>query len=601
MSTSKIVIYIISGIIGLVVIFFLARFFINRQYTSRLPDIPINNSISATVLEQIELADKNARRNPSPENLGMLGMVYHSSAYYDQAGICYGLAIDRNKSDWKWNYYQGYLNIELGNSDAAIENFNQVIKKNPDIQLAWFYAGSEYKNVGNTELAEKSFDEISNFIKNAEVSSKYRRDHFPLATYSRFELARIYFDSGQLDKAEETLKEIIQKYYLFGPAYRLLGNVYNTKGNEELGKKFTVRANDLVLYSPPVDTLIDKLVLLSRSDLYLLKRIDEAERSVYPEWTLELINHGLQYLPDNKYLISKAIRTYLWQMQNNKATVLVDKHISMFEDNFPELNRTAMLFFRKGLYSEAIRYWEQALTIEPDNIENQQNLAKCHAASGDKEKSNEILEEIYHRNTSNPEIQAETIYTMYFFGEKEKAVDYLQQVRKKAPSNPDILKLSAEIAREKGNINDAISNYEAALKTVPEDVQSIRKLGDLLFKQKQWKKYETHYRNSLEIYPNDPELLERLGTFYINCPDTLYKNIYAGKEYVERAFTYYDCPPDILLSAGTHLAYAHAFLGDKQKAITIISQTINIAKGQNVSDSYMKMLENFYRTFTNMQ
>ncbi len=601
MNKRKLITYAVAGIAGIIIIFFLVRFRRNSQYTEQLPKVPDSTSVSVTVNEQIAEADKRARKNPSATNMGLLGMVYHSSANYSQAEQCYKLASERKPSDWRWNYYDGYLNVELGNSEAAIKNFNLVKKKNPEIKLAWYYSGGEYKNLGKNDLAEKSYLEISNVINNNfEANSTIRRDHFPLATYAQFELARIWIDSGQPDKADSILNNIIQKYYLFGPAYRLLGNIYNTRGEKELGEKYTIRANDLVAFSPPIDTLVDKLVLMSRSELYLLKRIDEAERSVYTDWTLQLVNHALRYLPDNKYLISKAIKTYLWKMQNQKAIALIDKHMALFEGNFTEMNKTGMLFFQKELYPQALKYWNKALEIKPGDAETEQNAAKCYWASGEKEKAYKMLGEVFQKNKNNREVLAEVTYLLYNLGAKEQALQYLKKVKPLAPANPDILKVEAEIAKENKNFNQAISKYEVSLKKDPNDLQTIRKLGDLLFKQKQWKKYENLYKNSLKIYPNDPELLERLGTYLIDCPDTLYKNIPEGKEYVERAFTYYDCPPDILLSAGSHLSYAYAFLGDKQKAVVTISQTINIAKGQNISDSYMKMLENFYRTFKNM-
>jgi hypothetical protein len=67
-------------------------------------------------------------------------------------------------------------------------------------------------------------------------------------------LSRIYFDSGRTDLAEQTLDELIRTNNLFGPSYKLLGTIYNMKGDTELGKKLTDRANDLVDFYPPVDT-----------------------------------------------------------------------------------------------------------------------------------------------------------------------------------------------------------------------------------------------------------------------------------------------------------------------------------------------------------
>jgi len=66
---------------------------INNQYRNEIPKIPDSTNLSKAVEAQISEAYKIARRKPSSENLGELGMVYHSSANYNQAAQCYQLAI----------------------------------------------------------------------------------------------------------------------------------------------------------------------------------------------------------------------------------------------------------------------------------------------------------------------------------------------------------------------------------------------------------------------------------------------------------------------------------------------------------------------------
>jgi tetratricopeptide (TPR) repeat protein len=357
----KAVISISAGAIGLIIMALLLKFIINNRYRSQIPEISDSLILSQPVREQISDALENARRNPSADNLGMLGMVYHSSANYEQAAQCYKLAAGRSRSDWIWNYYDGYLNMEMGESGAVIENFKRVTGKNPDIDLAWYYMGTEYKNLGETELAEESFGKITtkeNKVPAAKVST--RSGHFPLSIYAMFELSRIYFETGRNGLAEKTLEEIIEADRSFGPAYRLLGNIYGTQGDVSLSKQYVVRANDLLVLSPPVDTLIDKLALLSRSELYLLKKIDEAQRNIYAGWTLKLVDHALKYIPDNKYLISKAIDIYLWVGSGEQAVAFTDKHISYFRDSFTEMRKMGMLFFLNGLYPPAIKYLNRA-------------------------------------------------------------------------------------------------------------------------------------------------------------------------------------------------------------------------------------------------
>lgn len=595
----KAVLYIAGGAIGLIIIALLLKFIINSQYRSQIPEISDFNSLSQPVQEQISDALKKARRKPSADNLGMLGMVYHSSANYEQAEQCYKLAIRRSKSDWIWNYYLGYLNLEMGEPEAVIENFNKVIEKNPNVDLAWYYIGGQYKNLRKNELAEESYGKITaskNKIPAAKATT--RQDHYPLSTYARFELSRIYFETGRIDLAEKTLKEILKVNRTFGPAYRLLGNIYSMKGDIALSNQYAVRASDLLVFSPPVDTLVDRLVLLSRSELYLLKKIDEAERSIYSEWTLRLVNHAIKYIPDNKYLISKAINICLWMDLDKQAIAFTDKHISYFQESIDEMRNTGMLFFMNGLYPLSIKYLTGALDLEPEDVEIQKYLALSYFLAGDKQKSHEILNKLLERNQDDPDVIADIANVLFFnFRESEKAIGYLTRLKQLSPSNPKVQKLSAGIAEKNGKFREAITDYEYAFRGDPEDITTIKFLGNLLVNQNMWDKAIRHYRKALEYHPNDPYFLEQLGTLLIACPDSSFRNIKEGKEYSERAFIHMSSIPGTRVSAGRSLAYAYAKLGDKPNAIFTIKEAINIGRRENISPSYQAELENLYKTF----
>jgi len=583
---------IAGGAVVLIVSVFLAGFIAGNPYRSHIPDIPDSYSLSVDVKEQLSQAFKKARRVPSANNLGMLGMAYHSSANYEQAALCYQLAIQKDESAWIWNYYLGYLNMEMGNADAIIENFKSVIDKDPNMDLAWYYLGGAYKNSRDNELAEMSFGKITN-PKNESSAPKNptRYDYFPLSTYAMFQLSRVYIDKGEMDLAESTLKKIIQDNRSFGPAYRILGNLYSISGDTALSKKYMTRANDLVAFAPPVDTLVDRLVLLSRSELYLLKKIDEAENSIYPEWAMKLVNHAMEYLPDNKYLISKAIKICLMLDLDQQAAGYTDQHISYYRDNFTEMYNMGMLFFQKRLYPQSLKYFARALEMKPDDAEIQNCLAICYWTVGEKQKTQEILDALLEEYHDSLDVLADVTSLLFDLGEEEKATVQLSRLKKLAPAQPEVLKMSGGLAEKNGDVDGAIRLYEQSLKGNPEDLTTIRHLGDMLIRQKMWDRAIRHYREYLTYHPNDPYLLERLGTLLVTCPEPVLRNIQEGKEYSERAFIHTTSRSITLISAGRSLAVANAALGDIPGARQVISMTINLARSENLPSSYLSELE----------
>jgi predicted PurR-regulated permease PerM len=75
-----------GGVIGFTILFFLVTYIINNQYRNLIPEIPHSANISMAVQEQLNEAYQKAYRKPSAQNLGELGMAFHSSANYNHAG-----------------------------------------------------------------------------------------------------------------------------------------------------------------------------------------------------------------------------------------------------------------------------------------------------------------------------------------------------------------------------------------------------------------------------------------------------------------------------------------------------------------------------------
>jgi tetratricopeptide (TPR) repeat protein len=588
-------ILIIAGSILLLAII-IAFLMSGRRAGSLIPNPADVSGASDAVRAQIEEATQKVHAKSSSTNLGTLGMVYHSSANYAQAAHCYNLAIKRENRTWTWNYYLGYLSMEMGEPAAAVEHFKKVTEINPGVDLAWYYLGEEYKNLRNNELAEMAYRRvITNTQTPPATKTSARNDHFSLSTYARFKLARLYFDTGRVDEADELLKEIIAKDFLFGAAYRLLGNIRHSKGETEAGEKYITRANDMVSFTSPVDTLADKLAAMSRSELYLLKKIDEAERSIHSDWALKLVSQGMKYLPENKYLQSKAIKIHLWKRMNNGAIAISESHILACGDDFTELKNTGMLFYQKSLHQQAVNYWEKSLELKPGEPVISLYLAKSLFALGRKDQSLQLTDELTAQNQNNADVLADITDLLFELGEKGKALSLLSRLKQLAPSDPKVLRISGEVAQSNRETKRAITLYEASLKKNPEDLKVIRNLGDLYLDEGMWDNYIRHYKASLLVHPNNPEHLGRLGEALLNCPVPSLRDVNEGKEYSERAFTVYDCPPDILVSSGSHLAYAYALLGENKKAMATITKTIGIGRAEKISPASQAKLENFHR------
>jgi tetratricopeptide (TPR) repeat protein len=532
MNKKKKLILTISGIAGCLALLFVIKFIIDGQYRKQLPELPDLQAFPKSLQEQILAADRRAYLNPTANNLGRLGMVYHSSVNYEKATLCYKLAVMKNSRKWIWSYYLGYLNMELGESNASIENFKHVIEKNPKNYLALFYSAEAYQNLDLTVNAENIFKKIAALNDNDFINrDTIRENDFSLQTYALFNLARIYMVTNQY-KAEMTLREIIENHMTFGPAYRLLGSLYTRNGNLTLGNKYTIRANDLVEYTPPADILVDKIALMSRSDTYLLKQIDDALRSLNFNWEIKLFDHALKYIPDNKFLISKALFGYFSLNYDKKALPYLDQHFKLFSDDFDELCLIATVLIKKGYNSQAMKYFNQAKKLEPEN--SRLALWLCDRRMVD-EAINLLTEQI-KKDPENIKSLTDAVRMFYSLGKREMAMEYLADLNNLSPASLEVIRLTGEMQEKDGNLVEAISSYEKAMRMDPKDLFIIRHLANIYIQEKLWDKAINHFKSALTNYPNEPFLLDGLGNLLINCPEPKLRNVEEGREYAERTF-----------------------------------------------------------------
>jgi tetratricopeptide (TPR) repeat protein len=589
--------YILFMVAGILIVFVagLIFFSVNRSITSnQLPEIPDLQSANPALKEQILEASKKATKNPSSENIGELGKVYHSGANYEKAEQCYKLAIEKDKDGWIWYYYLGYLKKEMSDSKAAVEYFKKVVEINPAAYHAWFYAGEGFRNLNFNEEAETVFTKVANsHIPNKlKTTSLTRLDFFPLNIYAKYQLARIYLSTKKLDSAAKILKEITDETKSFGPAYRLIGNLYNLKGDSVMSRYYVTRANDLYPYSEPVDTIIDNLVKISRSEVYLLKQIDEAEKSMNVEWTDELVTKALIYLSDNKYLVSKAIKIYLGMDKGEKAFLLADKHLDFYKDDFIEINMVANGFFDKKYYKQALVYVNKAMEMKPEDNFSKSLYARCQWELGEKTEAINTILKLVENEKSNPEVLISGITLLFMFEKNDQAIQYLEILKKLAPQNHDFYRLQGFMAEKKGDENQAETFYINAFKMNPDKMNNVTNLIEILIKNEKWSSALLYLKEALVKHPNEPYVLEKMGTLLVLSNDRKLRNINLGKEFSERAFFHPEAPPATMISAGRSLVIAYASLQDYKSAKFYIGVVLGLAQEANVQKEFIVDLNN---------
>ena len=561
----------------------------NREELPKMPDV---KNLSIGLKEQIIMANKVVAKKWSADNLGYLGMVYYSSNYYDRAAKCFDLAAEKSRKDWRWNYYLAFLKIELGESEIALNHLKRVLEINPDVTLATYRLAAIYRQKNKSEEAKTLLKELlERRLSDFRLPTTERTAYYPLPNYARYLLSRIYTDEKNYGEAEKELKKIISKDKTFGPAYKQLGLVYSAMGDSVKSDEYTVRSNDLVLYVDPVDTLMDRLALMSKSEIFLLKQVDNAINGFDSRWTYEILRVALENIPNNKYLIAKAVRQMMNMGLGHLVTSYLDQHFDDFKDSWSEMQSTAIALSDAGFKKEAQRFFRQAMLQNPTNIKAKSTLAGLmHQKGGMENQAYEYMQKLLKEFPDDENVLEDAIFMFISMNKETEAKVYLMRLENLTPNSAPLLSLKGYQKEVEGSWKKAIAFYEASLFKDEGSEFLVNRVGAIYERLQEWQKAITFYQQALKSFPNRSDLQERLGAILVNCPDEQLINLPEGINNAERAFynSIYTLP--VKVSAARTLAIAYHISGDDSQSGYYFNQAIQLAKKAKLAPEYIQSL-----------
>ena len=587
--------FILIFILLLVIIFY----YFSSSLNSKLPIPPDYSKLLEAQLKQIKEANKEAGKNYNSDNLGNLGMIYHSNTFYEEAKESYLKAIEADSSDWRWYYYLGYLHSELGESEKVITYLKKVSEINPVLDYASYYLAEAYVNVGQNDEAEKIYTGLSLKDTDAENFKKIRSNIFPLNAYAQFRLARLYLTASDLDKSMVVLRNLTEEYPDFGPGFRLLATIYSQQGKEDLSNENNIRATELIPFTAPLDTLIDELALISQSPEYVMKQIDITSIS-NPYWSKLLFERAYITMSDNAALLSKGIKLYLKMGVVDNTVEKLNKHIQVYSKDFNELQTVATIAFRKSYYKLASIYYEKCLTLKPEDFTSKFRFAMSQLKLNKAKESIDLFDKLFEENPDSLKILTAQVTAYLTLNDQPKALDVVNKLESISPDFPDVDFLRAKIAVINGDKKKADEYFLRAYQKIPDDVEIIQYIGQMYIEQKLWEKSINHYKNALSVLPVEAAILEEIGDLYLNCPETKFRNTGKAKYYTERAFYSLKSSLQTKISAGKNLSNLYASEGNINKALRIITLTLNMAQSARLPEAEIKEIKSVQQIYNSM-
>jgi len=124
---------------------------------TRLPQFPAFVHQNAASIALFRDADAGARETPaSADRIGRLGMTYHAYRFSDEARRSYEVARELAPDEYRWIYYQAFLEKSVFDFSAAESLFRRALDFDPDSAEVWAELGDLYLSWNRPDDAVES-------------------------------------------------------------------------------------------------------------------------------------------------------------------------------------------------------------------------------------------------------------------------------------------------------------------------------------------------------------------------------------------------------------------------------------------------------------
>lgn len=302
---------------------------------------------------------------------GELGALYHVYSVYRPAGTCYANALQLAPGRFRWVYYAANLAVKTGEMETAVERLEAAQKLRPDYLAVSVRLANAWLDLNELEKAKTAFSQVTDAIG---LEAAALDGLGQVAMLERNPAAAIEY----FQRALAIEPEANRIHYSLAQALRAAGQ------GDRARQHLAMRGDRL----PSIrDPLIENLeALKTGANMHFMNGMKSMREQDYPA-TRDAFALGLEREPDNNDArISYARSLYLVddrQQARKQLQIVLDKNPS-----------STMAMFLLGVMEEeagataaAIRYYREALRLEPDHAGARFFLANSYYRLGQYDKA----------------------------------------------------------------------------------------------------------------------------------------------------------------------------------------------------------------------
>jgi len=396
----------------------------------------------------------------SAERHGKLGLIYAANGLWKAARSEFlnVLRIDPRHALAK--LYLAVSERELGDQDASLSHFQELVKEHPDFAPGFYRLGEALLQRGDLEGAEKAFERL--VILAPDEWRGYAG------------LGEIRLRQGKIREAAGFLERALTKDPSAKPAHHLLGTAYQRLG----------RTNE-ALYE------------------FRLAR-DNAAYPMEDAWSREAPLH----MKRRQDIVDMA-NEYIRAGAPSKAVKILAEALKYDTNNVSLLTNLGVAYTRAGMPEEGLRYIRRALSLKPKHVPALLAAGQACLAKEDPDEAIRMAEQAAAAATNL--VQPYILMANAWLAKTNDA-EAIRALRKAAEASPSDGRLLLDIGDiQLWNLRqprEALASYRAALKRDPLLIPVYLRLAQLSLMSGKTNEALAQIRKARRFVPGDPALAE---------------------------------------------------------------------------------------------
>ena len=460
--------------------------------------------------------------NKEPEQASIyadIGQVYASKGDYRAGEAAFRKAVEIDPRFSRARLALAQLYIAIGDEEKAEQEVIFATEADPENEeLLHVVLGNFSSNTHRIDNLEKLYQDLLKKKPDSLIAKKrlteiyitkndlnkawqYTGEIFkaqPGDTDAMFFTGRLYLAQNDMEKAIELLSAVTRNAPSFAPGFYFLGQARVRQNRIDEAKQNISKAIELAPnWLQPH---------LSLAQLYI------ATGDV--NLALEETDIVLTLQPDNEHglLLSGAAR--LKKGETDKALELFKQAQGVNSKNPAAHLDVGVIYVLQKKYPEAIKEYEEALKLAPDQIDALNSIAQIYMIQGNPKAALERAQQQLERTNSQAEIYQLLGQISLRTKDYTKGIAYLQRALGLNPNLGFTYYLIGNAYAAENKIDAAVSQYEAAIKKDPKDIPSYMMLGMLHDFRKQPAKANEYYQKVLEMNKNFASAANNLAWNY---------------------------------------------------------------------------------------